>query len=212
MTDIVLTTFDWVPEFPRGYVRDLRVRWALDEANLHYRVETVPFHDRGPEHFARQPFGQVPFLSDGDVRVFESGAILVHLGLRSPALMPEDPKSRGEVLQWVFAAVNSIETAALPWLLFQFAEDATRTPGRDRLDTYLNDRLDRMEEVLEGCEWLTGRFSIADILMADAFRLFDGSEVLAEYAACRAYVARATARPAFKKAHADQLAHFTAGD
>ena len=80
MADLILTTFDWVPEVPRGYVRDLRVRWALEEAGLPYRVESVPFGDRNAEHFAHQPFGQVPWLTDGDISIFESGAILLHLG------------------------------------------------------------------------------------------------------------------------------------
>jgi len=92
MVDLILTTFDRVPEKPRGYVRDIRVRWALEEAGLPYRVESVPFGDRKPAHFAHQPFGQVPWLTDGDISIFESGAILLHLGELSPALMPADPQ------------------------------------------------------------------------------------------------------------------------
>jgi glutathione S-transferase len=88
MTDLILTTFDWVPETPRGYVRDIRVRWALEEAGLPYRVNSVPFRDRGIEHFSHQPFGQVPWLTDGDISIFESGAILLHLGNRSEVLLP----------------------------------------------------------------------------------------------------------------------------
>ena len=83
MVDLILSTFDWVPETPRGYVRDLRARWALEEAGLPYRVESVPFRGRGAEHFLHQPFGQVPWLTDGDISIFESGAILLHLGERS---------------------------------------------------------------------------------------------------------------------------------
>src|SRR6202790_2863321 len=97
MTELVLTTFDWVPELPRGYVRDLRIRWALEEADLPYRVESTPFRDRGAAHFAHQPFGQVPWLRDGDISIFESGAILLHLGQRSDALMPADPNVRSGV-------------------------------------------------------------------------------------------------------------------
>ncbi|MFQ6549971.1 glutathione S-transferase family protein [Aestuariibius sp. 2305UL40-4] len=212
MTGLVLTTLAWVPDFPRGYVRDLRVRWALEEAGLPYSVRTVSGKDRGAEHLARQPFGQVPILTDGDITLFESGAILVHLGLQTPVLMPEDPKGRAEVLQWVFAAVNSVETAALPRIICDFAKDDTRTPGREALDTYLTGRLDGMEAVLATRDWLAGRFSIADILMADAFRLFDGTDILADHPACQGYVDRATARPAFQKALADQLAHFAAAD
>lgn len=90
MGELVLTTFDWVPEMPRGYVRDIRVRWALEEAGLPYRVESVPFLDRNAQHYAHQPFGQVPWLTDGDISIFESGAILLHLGELSDKLMPAD--------------------------------------------------------------------------------------------------------------------------
>ena len=106
MSDLILTTFDWVPETPRGYVRDLRVRWALEEAGLPYRVESTPFRDRKAEHFAHQPFGQVPWLTDGDLSIFESGAILLHLGELSDALMPADPRGRSEVMEWLFAALD----------------------------------------------------------------------------------------------------------
>lgn len=208
MADLVLTTYDWVPELPRGYVRDLRARWAMEEAGLPYRVESVPFHDRGADHFSRQPFGQVPWLTDGDLSIFESGAILLHLGERSEALMPADPRARSEVIQWLFAALNSVEMASLPWFLFQFSGDKEQTPGRQYLDDFLASRLRHMEAVLAGREWLAGRFSIADILMADVLRLVDRFDGLTEHPACRDYVARATARPAFVKAHADQMAHF----
>jgi glutathione S-transferase len=99
MNDLTLTTFDWVPEMPRGYVRDIRVRWALEEAGLRYRVESVPFRQRNAEHFAHQPFGQVPWLTDGNISIFESGAILLYLGERSDALMPADPRGRSELLE-----------------------------------------------------------------------------------------------------------------
>ena len=212
MTDLVLTTFDWVPEMPRGYVRDLRVRWALEEAGLPYRVQSVPFGARGAEHFAHQPFGQVPWLTDGDLSIFESGAILLHLGERSGALMPSDPRTRSAVIEWLFAALNSVEAASLPWTIFKFSGDIAETPGRTHLDAFLESRLQRMEAVLAGREWLAGTFSVADILMADVLRLVDRFDGLVPYPACRAYVARATARPAFVKAHADQLAHFAAAD
>ena len=109
MNELILTTYDWVPEAPRGYVRDLRVRWALEEAGLPYRVASTPFRDRSAGHLAHQPFGQVPWLTDGDLSIFESGAILLHLGERSEALLPRDPRGRSETLEWVFAALNSVE-------------------------------------------------------------------------------------------------------
>ena len=212
MTDLVLTTFDWVPEIPRGFVRDLRVRWALEEASLPYRVESTPFGAREAEHFAHQPFGQAPWLTDGDLSIFESGAILLHLGERSDALMPTDPRGRSEAMEWLFAALNSVEMASLPWSLFQFSGDTGDTSGWKLFDGFLKTRLGHMEPVLAGREWLAGSFSVADILMADVLRLVDRFDGLAEYPACRDYVARATARPSFVKAHADQMAHFAAAD
>lgn len=212
MTDLTLTTFDWVPEMPRGYVRDLRVRWALEEAGLPYRVQCVPFRTRGSEHFAHQPFGQVPWLTDGDISIFESGAILFHLGERSDALMPAEPGNRSDVIKWLFAALNSVEMASLPWSLFKFSGDTENTPGRTVLDNFLESRLQHLETVLAGREWLAGTFSVADILMADVLRLVDRFDGLAEYSACRNYVELATARPAFLKAYKDQMAHFAAAD
>jgi glutathione S-transferase len=213
MGDLVLTTFDWVPDAPRGYVRDLRVRWALEEARLPYRVESTPFRDRGASHFAHQPFGQAPWLTDGDICIFESGAILLHLGGLSEALMPTDQRGRNEVVEWLFSALNSVEMAALPWSLFQFTGDTGDTPAWKMFDGFLRQhRLKHMEPILAQREWLAGSFSIADILMADVLRLVDRFDGLADSPACRAYVARATARPAFVKAHADQMAHFAAAD
>ena len=212
MADLILTTFDWVPEMPRGYVRDIRVRWALEEAGLPYRVERVPFRTRNAGHFSHQPFGQVPWLTDGDISIFESGAILLYLGERSDVLMPTDPHGRSDVIQWLFAALNSVEAASLPWSIFVFSGDTAETLGRKQLDEFLKARLKHIEAVLAGREWLAGTFSIADILMADVLRLVDRFDGLARHPACRDYVARATARPSFVKAHADQMSHFAAAD
>jgi glutathione S-transferase len=211
MGDLVLTTYDWVPEPPRGFVRDLRVRWALEEGALPYRVESTPFRDRNAAHVAHQPFGQAPWLTDGDLSIFETGAILLHLGERSDALLPTETHARSEAVQWLFAALNSVEMASLPWSLFVFSGD-TESVGRKRFDEFLELRLKRLEPVLAEREWLAGSFSVADIAMADVLRLVDRFDGLKDFPACRAYVARATARPAFKKAYADQLAHFTAAD
>jgi glutathione S-transferase len=213
MTNLILTTFDWVPEPPRGYVRDLRVRWALEEAGLPYRVASVPFRERNAEHFANQPFGQVPWLTDGDISIFESGAILLHLGERSDALMPSDPRGRSDVKQWLFAALNSVEMASLPWSLLIFSGNNGDTPVWKLFDGFVHQhRLKHLEPVLAGREWLVQNFSVADILMADVLRLVDRFDGLANYPACRDYVARATGRPSFAKAHADQMAHFAAAD
>jgi glutathione S-transferase len=213
MSELILTTYDWVPEPPRGLVRDLRVRWALEEARLPYRVESTPFRERGPDHFAAQPFGQVPWLTDGDLTIFESGAILLHLGEKSQALMPTDPRGRSEVVEWVIAALNSVDLPMQPWVLFRFMGFPGEAPEAKFVDDFLKARLDRMEAVLAGREWLVaGRFTVADLLMADVLRPVDRFDGLANYPACRAYVARTTARPAFVKAYDDQMAHFAAAD
>lgn len=212
MTNLILTTFDWVPEPPRGYVRDLRVRWALEEAGLPYSVNSAPFRDRGAKHFSHQPFGQVPWLTDGDISIFESGAILLHLGNRSEVLMPANPRERSDVKQWLFAAIASVEAASQPWSFFKFSSDTDETPMRKFFDTFLESRLKHMEMVLAGRKWLVGTFSVADILMADVLRLINRFDGLVAYPASHDYVMRATARPSFVKAHADQMAHFAAAD
>jgi glutathione S-transferase len=217
MTDLILTTYDWVPPPPRGFVRDLRIRWALEEAGLPYRVESTPFRDRGPDHLAHQPFAQVPWLTDGDLSLFESGAILLHLGQKSTALMPTDAAGRAQVTQWVFAALNSVEPPVMCFMFLRFSGEGEDSTALAAMGRFVDLRLSRMEAVLSERDWLTGEFSVADILMADVIRLLgpeglgpDGK--LDPYPACRAYAERATARPAFRKARADQLAHFAAAD
>ena len=212
MTGMVLTTFDWVPEVPRGFVRDIRIRWALEEAGLPYTVESTPFKNRNPAHFAHQPFGQVPWLTDGDLSIFESGAILLHLGELNDTLMPTDVQGKSDTKEWLFASLASVEAASQPWSFFMFSGDTGENPIKKFFDDFLEARLKHMETVLGDSDWLVGSFSIADILMSDVLRLVDRFDGLASYPACRAYVARATARPAFAKAHADQMAHFAAAD
>jgi glutathione S-transferase len=151
-------------------------------------------------------------LTDGDISIFESGAILLHVGNLSDALIPADPRSRSEAIEWLFAALNSVEMASLPWSLLAFSGETGDTPGWKRLDAFLKARLQHLEPVLAGREWLAGSFSVADILMSDVLRLVDRFDGLAGHPARRDYVARATARPAFAKAHADQMAHFAAAD
>lgn len=212
MAELVLTTYDWVPPPPRGYVRDIRARWAMEEAGLAYRVESTPFRERGAEHLSHQPFAQVPWLTDGELSIFESGAILLHLGELSETLMPSDPQGRSAVIEWLFAALNSVEMASLPWSLLQFSGQAGASPVWAQFDGFMSLRLDRMEPVLAARQWLAGRFSVADIAMSDVLRLVDRFDGLKAHPACRAYVQRAVARPAFSKAHADQMTHFAAGD
>lgn len=212
MGDLVLTTFDWVPELPRGFVRDLRVRWALEEAALPYRVESAPFRNRGAAHLAQQPFGQVPWLTDGDLSIFESGAILLHLGNRSARLLPDDARRRSEATEWLFAALNSVEMASQTWVLFKFMGFVETTPEWKFVDGFVETRLRHLESVLADREWLAGSFSVADLLMADVLRPVDRFDGLENYPACQDYLARATARPSFIKAYEDQMAHFAAAD
>ncbi len=207
MADLVLTTYDWVPEMPRGFVRDLRIRWALEEAGLPYRVESTPFRGKVPEHFAHQPFGQVPWLTDGDISIFESGAILLHLARKSEKLMPRDPAGEAETLQWTIAALNSIEMVSVPWWFLE----VTGEPN-GQLAGWLQSRLDHMEGILKSREWLAAdRFTVADLLMADVLRV-EKVRAFGDRPATEAYVARITDRTAFKKVHADQMAHFAAAD
>lgn len=207
MSGLVIWTYDWVPPGPRGFVRDLRLRWACEEAGLAYAVRAVPFEGRGAEHLAHQPFGQIPYLSDGDVELFESGAGLLHLARKSEALMPRDPVGEAETLQWTVAALNSIEMVSVPWWFLEIT--GAKENG---LTGWLQSRLDHVERVLSEREWLAAeRFTVADLLMADVLRV-GKVRAFGTRPATEAYVARVTDRPAFKKAHADQLAHFAAGD
>lgn len=207
MTTLKIWTYDWVPEMPRGFVRDLRLRWACNEAGLAYEVRTVPFDGRETNHLAQQPFGQVPFLSDGEVELFESGAGLLHLARRSETLLPRDAAGEAEAVQWLFAALNSIEIVTLPWWFLGITGGES-----EALTGWVGKRLGQLERVLEGREWLAaGRFTVADLLMADVLRV-PGVREFGDRPATAAYVDRITARPAFAKAHAEQIAQFVAAD
>ncbi|WP_138464482.1 glutathione S-transferase family protein [Poseidonocella sp. HB161398] len=204
---LAIWTFDWVPEGPRGYVRDLRLRWACEEAGLAYRTGTVPFAERGPEHLARQPYGQVPFLTDGELGLFESGACLLYLAEKSEALMPREPGPRADTLSWIVSALNSIEMVSVPWWVIGLAD-----PPENPLERWLQARLEALEGVLSRRDWLAAdRFTAADLLMADILRP-PWIRALGSYPATDAYVARACSRPGFARAHADQIAHFAAAD
>ena len=205
---IVVWTYDWVPEGPRGYVRDLRLRWALEEAGLEYSIATVPLSNPGPEHLARQPFAQVPFMDDGEVQIFESGACLLHLAEKSEVLMPRDPKGRAETLQWTIAALNSMEMVTVPWWFINLSK-----PKENPLAEWMGQRFERLEAVLAKREWLAAsRFTIADLLMADVLRIPKDLGRLKDYPALKEYVDRVCSRPVFKKVHQDQLAHFAKAD
>lgn len=207
---LTIFTYDWVPggkSGPRGHVRDIRLRWACEEAGLDYEVRSVPFDKRGPEHFSRQPFGQVPFLEDGAITMFESGACLLHLARKSEKLMPRSPEGEAETLEWTIAALNSIEMVTVPWWFIGMSNDKNNP-----LEPWLLQRLQHLETVLARREWLAaGQFSVADLLMADVLRV-PRVRAIGNFPAIRSYVDRVCARPAFKKAHDDQVAHFAAGD
>lgn len=207
MSDLIIWTYDWVPEGPRGFVRDLRLRWACEEAGLDYQVRTVPFDGRETNHLERQPFGQVPFLDDGGLKIFESGAGLLHLARKSDTLMPRDPAGVAETLQWIIAALNSMEMVTVPWWFLNICGDPD-----NGLAGWMGQRLDHVERVLGEREWLAaGRFTVADLLMADVLRV-PKVRAFGDRPATEAYVARLTDRPAFRKARADQIRLFEAAD
>jgi glutathione S-transferase len=204
---LTIWTLDWVPEGPRGFVRDLRLRWACEEAGLRYAIRTVAFEGRETNHLAQQPFGQVPFLQDEELEIFESGACLLHLARKSEKLMPRDPVGEAETTQWTVAALNSIEMVTVPWWFLKITG-----AENESITGWVGKRLDQLEKVLSEQEWLAaGRFTVADLLMADVLRI---SQVrsFGDRPATEAYVTRVTDRPSFKKARADQLSHFEAAD
>jgi len=207
---LTIWTYDWVPggkSGPRGFVRDVRLRWACEEAGIPYAVNSVPFDNRGPDHFARQPFGQVPFLTEGDITIFESGACLLYLAKKSETLMPRDPKGEAETLEWTIAALNSIEMVSVPWWFIGLSGH-----GDNPLEPWFLQRLTHLEAVLSTREWLAaGRFTVADLLMADVLRV-PKVRAAGNFPALRAYVDRILARPAFERAYDSQLAHFALGD
>ena len=207
MSELTIWTLDWVPAGPRGFVRDLRLRWACEEAGLPYQVRTVAFADRETNHLAQQPFGQVPFLADGDLQMFESGAGLIHLARKSEKLMPADPAEAAETLQWMIAALNSVEMVTVPWWFLTISGEED-----NKLAGWMGKRLGQLEEVLGKREWLVAdRFTAADLLMADVLRI-PAVRAFGDRPASEAYVTRATDRPAFKRARADQLALFEVAD
>lgn len=204
---VTIWTLDWVPEGPRGFVRDIRLRWACEEAGIPYHIATVPFDARETNHLDRQPFGQVPMLEDGDIRLFESGAGLVHLGRKSEALMPADEKRQAETIQWIFAGLNSLEIVTMPWVVLQWSKEDIPA-----ITDWLENRLAQIEAVLSDREWLVGdQFTIADLVMTEVLRV----ELIrrhGERPASEAYIRRLTERPSFRKAFSDQVAHFEAAD
>lgn len=209
--EIEITAFDWVPDFARGLVRDLRPRWACEELGLPYRERLISAVERPQWYYAEQPWGQVPYVRDGDICLFESGANLVHLAEREGRLLPPGGQARADVLSWLFAAFNSVEPSFMELAnvtIFSAGQDwaQARLPG---LLEQVGKRLDRLEQALDGREWLAGEFSIADIAMVTILRIPRDNALITDRPALLAYRSRGEARPAFQRALEAQLAAFS---
>lgn len=209
---ITLTTYAWVPDFAAPLMRAFRVRWALEEAGLPCRVRTVALgpEQRSPEHLARQPFGQAPAIEEDGLTLFESGAIALHIAEQSAALLPEDRVARARAIAWVFAALNSVETAVQELAvidLFHAKEDWTQE-RRPQAEAFVRDRLAMLEGALGEKDYLEGRFTVGDLMMADVLRILGHTDLLADYPALKAYARRCAARPAFRRALKAQLDGF----
>jgi len=211
-----VSAFKWVPPFAQGLVRDLRVRWALEEAGFGYDDHLLGPEDQGsPAYRAWQPFGQVPAFRDDRVEMFESGAIVLYLAQKSDALMPADEAGRAMVMTWMFAALNSVEPFVTNLVLIDlfYAGEGWTVERRPQVEAALRRRLDDLQTALGERPWFVGdQFSGADILMATVLRNLRHLDILADYPALAAYLERCTARPAFRRALAEQMAPFKANE
>ncbi|MGO9930721.1 MAG: glutathione S-transferase family protein [Steroidobacteraceae bacterium] len=209
---ITISAFKWVPDFARGQVRDLRVRWALEEAGLPYKTRLLEQGDQDkPEYRALQPFGQVPIFEQDGLALFESGAIVLHIGERSEMLLPKEPGERARATQWLIAALNSIEpfvmnVAAID--LFYAKEEwaKLRRPGAVE---FVQARLSRLSQSLGDKPFLDGDcFTAGDLMMTTVLRILDYTDIVSRDKRLAAYVERCTARPAFTRALAAQIGDF----
>ena len=209
---IEITAFAWVLEGAQGLVKDLRVRWALEEAGLGYRVRLIA-GDRPPDYLQDQPFSQVPCFRDDSVRIFESGAIVQYIGEKSEALLPRDPQGKYRAVQWSCAALSSVEPFVQARALLNsfWADEEWAEPAKPTFDHFARLRLQQLSDSLADKPWLEGdRFTIGDLMMVTVLRLADRSGQLADFPTLAAYVRRGEARPAFQQALSDQLAAFAA--
>ena len=208
---ITITGYNWVPDFAKGQVRDIRVRWALEEAGLPYTVKLIDHAEKTtPAYRAWQPFSQVPAYKDDEVELFESGAITLHIGERSETLLPKDPVGRARAIAWMFAALNSVE----PFLMGLadidiFNRDAAwGKERRPEAEARVKKRLADLAERLKGREWLEDRFTAGDLTMAATLRGVGHTSLVKGDPVLGPYLERCLSRPAFQKALKDQLASF----
>ena len=206
---ITITAFEHSPDGGRGLARDTRVRWALEEVGQPYEVRLVSFKAMTePAHLAAHPFGQIPTYEDGDLVLFETGAIVFHIAQRYPGLLPDDANARARAITWMFAALSTIEPPVLEMANAKLLE-GDRPWAAERMPL-VQDRVRKplglLSNRLGGADWLDGEFSAGDLMMASVLLRIRASGILDEYANLAAYLARAEARPAYKRAFAAQLA------
>ena len=208
----IITAFKQSPDRGRGLARDMRVRWALEEAGQPYEVRLVSFSAmKEPAHLALHPFGQIPTYEEGDLVLFESGAIVLHIAERHPGLLPADANARARAITWMFAAINTVESPVLDLITTKFLEgdkpwSAQRLP---LVEDRIRDRLGELSGRLGDADWLDGAFSAGDLMMISVLLRLKVSGLLEGFPNLSAYAARGEARPAYKRAFADQLAVFT---
>jgi glutathione S-transferase len=209
----IITAFQQPLDRGRGLARDMRVRWALEEVGQTYNVRLLSITEmKEPAHRALHPFGQIPTYEDGDLVLFESGAIVFHIAERHAGLLPMEATARARAISWMFAALSTIEPPILDLVIAKLVErDQTWYEQRLPLvEARLRDRLGELADRLGRADWLDGAFSAGDLLMVDVLRRLSASGMLTGYPTLSAYVARGEARPAFKRAFDAQLAVFTA--
>ncbi|OCP38684.1 glutathione S-transferase family protein [Ensifer sp. LC163] len=210
---ITITAFERSPDRGKGLGRDMRVRWAFEEVGQPYDVRLVSFKAmKQPAHLALQPFGQIPTYEEGDLALFESGAIVFHIAEHYPGLLPDDANARARAITWMFAALNTMEPPIVDREIARYLEgDKPWYEERKSLvEERIRKRLDDLSGRLGDADWLDGEFSAGDLLMVTVLRRLEGSGILKDYPNLSAYIARGEARPAYRRAFDAQLAVFTA--
>jgi glutathione S-transferase len=213
MPNICITAFKWVPPKAQGLVRDLRVRWALEEAGLPYTEKLLGTGEQNSAAYrAVQPFGQVPVYEEDGLTLFESGSIVLHIGERSPTLLPRDPAKKARVITWMFAALNSVEphVQGLTTIDLFFPNEEWAKARRPAAEKLAQSRLDGLAASLQGRDYLEGEFTAGDLLMVSVLRFLRHTSMVKDMPVLAEYVARCEARPTFQRALAAQLSHFEA--